>query len=51
MGKNGINILGMELKTTEDIGYVVLDVDRELSKSALELLKKVKETIKARVLY
>jgi len=50
MGKNGINILGMELKTTEDIGYVVLDVDRELSKSALELLKKVKETIKARVL-
>lgn len=51
MGKNGINILGMELKTTEDIGYVVLDVDKELSKNALELLKKVKETIKARVLY
>lgn len=51
MGKNGINILGMELKTTEDIGYVVLDVDKELSKNALELLKRVKETIKARVLY
>jgi len=51
MGRNGINILGMELKTTEDIGYVVLDVDQALSKNALELLKKVKETIKARVLY
>jgi D-3-phosphoglycerate dehydrogenase len=51
LSKNHINILGQYLKTNEDIGYVVLDVDKGLSKNALELLKKVKETIKVRMLY
>jgi D-3-phosphoglycerate dehydrogenase len=46
-----INILGQYLKTNEDIGYVVLDIDKSLSKNALELLKKVKHTIKVRMLY
>ena len=51
LSKNKINILGQYLKTNEDIGYVVLDVDKGLSKNALELLKSVKETIKVRMLY
>ncbi len=51
LSKNHINILGQYLKTNEDIGYVVLDVDKGLSKNALELLKKVEETIKVRMLY
>jgi D-3-phosphoglycerate dehydrogenase len=46
-----INILGQYLKTNDSIGYVVLDVDKGLSKSALELLQNVKETIKVRRLY
>ena len=46
-----INILGQYLKTNEQIGYVVLDVDKGLSKNAFELLKKVKATIKVRMLY
>ena len=46
-----INILGQYLKTNETIGYVVLDIDKNLSKNALELLKKVKATIKVRMLY
>lgn len=46
-----INILGQYLKTNEQIGYVVLDVDKGLSKNAFELLKKVKGTIKVRMLY
>jgi D-3-phosphoglycerate dehydrogenase / 2-oxoglutarate reductase len=46
-----INILGQYLKTNEDIGYVVLDVNTGLSKNALALLKKVKGTIKVRLLY
>ena len=46
-----INILGQYLATNEDIGYVVLDVDKKLSKDALALLKEVKETIKVRMLY
>ena len=46
-----INILGQYLKTNDEIGYVVLDIDTKLSKSAVELLKKVKGAIKVRLLY
>ena len=51
LSKNNINILGQYLKTNEAIGYVVLDVDKRLSKQAVELLKEVKATIKVRMLY
>ncbi len=51
MSKNKINIVGQYLKTNEEIGYVVLDVDSKLSKTALALLKEVKETIRVRLLY
>ena len=51
LSKYHINIVGQYLKTNDDIGYVVLDVDKKLSAQALELLKKVKETIKVRMLY
>ncbi len=51
LSKHKINILGQYLKTNEAIGYVVLDVDKNLSKNAVELLKKVKATIKVRLLY
>jgi D-3-phosphoglycerate dehydrogenase / 2-oxoglutarate reductase len=51
LSKNKINILGQYLKTNDAIGYVVLDVDKGLSKNAMELLKKVKATIKVRILY
>ncbi len=51
LSKNNINILGQYLKTNEDIGYVVLDVDRQISTKALSLLKEVKHSIKVRLLY
>ncbi len=51
LSRHKINILGQYLKTNEDIGYVVLDVDKKLSSQALHLLKEVKETIKVRMLY
>jgi len=51
LSKNNINILAQYLKTNDEIGYVVLDVDKSLSKNAHELLKNVKQTIKVRVLY
>ncbi len=51
LSKNKINILGQYLKTNDAIGYVVLDVDKGLSKHAVELLKNVKHTIKVRPLY
>lgn len=51
LSRNKINIVGQYLKTNETIGYVVLDVDKSLSKNAIELLRKVRETIKVRMLY
>jgi D-3-phosphoglycerate dehydrogenase len=51
MSKNKINIVGQYLKTNEDIGYVVLDVDSKLSKQAITLLRDVKHTIRVRMLY
>ena len=51
LSKSGVNILGQYLKTNDEIGYVVLDVDKQLSAHALELLKGVKATIKVRMLY
>ena len=51
LSKNKINILGQYLKTNDVIGYVVLDVDKGLSKHALELLKKIKGTVKVRMVY
>ena len=51
LSKHNINILAQYLKTNEEIGYVVLDVDKKISSHAIQLLKQVKETIKARMLY
>jgi D-3-phosphoglycerate dehydrogenase len=51
LSKNNINILGQYLKTNDDIGYVVLDVDNKISSQAKQLLKEVKQTIKVRMLY
>lgn len=51
LSQHNINILGQYLKTNDEIGYVVLDVDKRLSQQALELLKEVKQTIKTRLLY
>lgn len=51
LSKNNINIVGQYLKTNDAIGYVVLDVDKKLSKQAVALLKEVKSTIKVRMLY
>lgn len=51
LSNNGINILGQFLKTNEDVGYVVLDVDKKLSRRAADILKEVKGTMKVRLLY
>lgn len=51
LSEKGINILGQYLKTNDDIGYVILDVDTELSKDAFEILKEVKGTLKTRMVY
>lgn len=51
LSRHGINIVGQYLKTNDRIGYVVVDVDKQLSRKAEQLLKDVPETIKVRLLY
>lgn len=49
--ENAINIGSQFLQTTENIGYVVIDVDRDYSEIALENLANVEGTIRCRVLF
>ncbi len=51
LSARGINIVGQYLKTNDQIGYVIVDVDTQLSAEAFEILKNVKATIKTRKLY
>jgi D-3-phosphoglycerate dehydrogenase len=51
LSSHKINIASQYLKTNDTIGYVVLDVNKNLSKEALELLKEIKETISVRLVY
>ncbi|MES2702129.1 MAG: phosphoglycerate dehydrogenase [Bacteroidota bacterium] len=51
LSDNGINIMAQYLKTNQEIGYVVLDINQEVSKNAAELLSSVNGAIKVRLLY
>lgn len=51
LSRNKINIVGQYLKTNDSIGYVVVDVDKQLSRRAEQLLREVPNTIKVRLLY
>lgn len=51
LGKMKVNILGQYLKTNEDIGYVVLDIDKKTSSKVITALRGIRETIRARSLY
>jgi D-3-phosphoglycerate dehydrogenase len=48
---HGINIEGQYLRTQEDIGYVVADVNQLPRREILDDLKKIAATIRVRVLY
>lgn len=49
--ENNINITGQFLRTTEKLGYMVMEVDADEGELALEKVKEVEGTIKARVLF
>ena len=51
LSKRGINIVGQYLNTNSEIGYVILDVESKISKEAFEILKGIKGTIRARMVY
>lgn len=51
LSQNDINISAQYLMTQGDIGYVVTDIDQSSSHFALEKMREIEGTIRARVLY
>ena len=51
LADNGINIAGQYLKTTEHIGYVITDINKEYNKNLIKEMRSIEHTIKFRVLY
>lgn len=51
LAKNNINIEGQYLKTNEEIGYVITDINKRHNHSFLVELKNIKDTIRSRILY
>lgn len=45
------NVMGQYLKTQDEIGYVITDVDREYDQRLTQDLRSISETIRFRVLY
>ena len=46
-----VNILGQYLKTNENVGYVITDVDKEYDKELIKEMREIPHTIKFRPLY
>ncbi len=51
LAKHNINILGQHLKTDEQIGFVILDINKEYDRTLLKELEDIEHTIRFRVLY
>ena len=51
LAEHNFNVVGQYLKTNEEIGYLITDVDKDYEESALEALKNVENTVKFRVLF
>lgn len=51
LADHGINIAGQYLKTNEQIGYVITDINKDYDKEVIKQLRAIENTIKFRVLY
>ena len=51
LADHGINIAGQYLKTNEQIGYVITDINKDYDKDVIKQLRAIENTIKFRVLY
>lgn len=49
--KHDCNIIGQTLKTNEEIGFMITDVDKKYDEELIKELKSIDNTIKFRVLY
>lgn len=51
LAKYELNITGQFLSTDPDVGYVIVEVDKEYNQDVIKALKSIDNTIKFRVLY
>ncbi|MEQ8302769.1 MAG: phosphoglycerate dehydrogenase [Cyclobacteriaceae bacterium] len=51
LANHEINIAGQYLKTTEQIGYVITDINKDYDKDLIKEMRSIEHTIKFRVLY
>ena len=51
LAQHHINVVGQYLKTTETIGYVIIDIDKAYDDEVIKDLKSIDDTIRFRVLY
>ncbi len=51
LASHNLNIVGQYLKTNEEVGYVITDINKDYDDEIIASLKSIKETIRFRVLY
>jgi len=51
LAHHNINIVGQYLKTNEEIGYAITDIEKDYDRRVLDEIRRVPHTIKFRVLY
>lgn len=51
LANHNINVLGQYLKTNEQVGYVITDINAQYNKDVINALKQITHTIKSRILY
>ena len=51
LAENNVNIAAQYLQTKDQVGYVVTDIDESSSQIALEKMRQIDGTIRARILY
>ena len=51
LAEHKCNIVGQYLKTNEQVGYVITDIDKAYNEEVIEEMKKIEDTIRFRVLY
>lgn len=51
LAEHGLNILAQSLKTREDLGYVITDVDRTYGRGAIDALRALPGSLKVRLVH
>ena len=49
--KHDINVLWQSLRTNEQVGYIITDINKTFDKALIDELRRITHTIKFRVLY